>query len=156
VVIRFEPLGPEHDRGAFCCGNDTVNNFFRDCMDEHQGYRCRVHVALDNESSALLGYYALRLLLVGPKKYAQPEIELQMIGVQGDLQGQGIGTALMANAFEKIYSVAKTIGVTSLWLDAANERAAGFYARLGFEPVDVGTMKMFIPVKTIIEVVEST
>lgn len=153
--ISIEPLGPEHDRGAFRCNNDTVDQFCRDCLDHHQRHRHRVFVAVEKGQKKVLGFYCLRIVLIGPKNYAQPELEFAMFGVREDLQGNGIGSALLVHAFQQAYIVAKAAGITSLWLDAANDKSVPLYRRYGFEQVEGHKLKMFIPVNDIIDAVEN-
>ncbi len=153
--ILIEPLGQQHDRGAFCCGNDLIDSFCRDALYEHEAYKHRIYVATYEGRNTVLGYYCLRLITFGKKNYARPEIELAMIGVHKDFQNLGIGTALLTHAFQRAYDVAQAVGVSSIWLDATNEDSARLYERLGFNRAEPGKLKMFIPLKDIIDAIEN-
>lgn len=55
--------------------------------------------------------------------------QLRGMAVETDLQGQGIGTQLVA----RVEDEARRAGIEILWFNA-RRIALGFYARLGFEP----------------------
>ncbi len=66
--------------------------------------------------------------------------EMELLTLNSDLEGQGIGSALMLMAIEK----AREMTISKLWLTTTNDklRAIGFYQRLGFRiaSVNVGVV----------------
>jgi N-acetylglutamate synthase-like GNAT family acetyltransferase len=61
--------------------------------------------------------------------------EMELLTLNSDLEGQGIGSALMLMAIEK----ARAMTISKLWLTTTNDklRAIRFYQRLGFRMASV-------------------
>jgi ribosomal protein S18 acetylase RimI-like enzyme len=144
--IRAEPLDrAKHDRAAFSCGDDHLNNFLKNTAGrQHEQDIARVTVACLDDSPVVIGYYALNASFVDvstlpepdqkrlPRYPTIPAIYLSKLGVQDEHQGQGLGEYLVAHAFNRCVKVADEIGAYFLVLDALNERSAKLYRRLGF------------------------
>lgn len=64
-----------------------------------------------------------------------PAILLGRLALVGKLQGQGLGVELVADAVHRVASVARTVGVRLLVVEALNERTAKFYSEVGFRRV---------------------
>ncbi len=156
----IEPLGPQHDRGAFCCGNEVIDKFFVERgLADHNRRKVRIRIARA-ESSDVLGFYSLVASTLAPKRILGvvkfgprpiPAIYLAMIGVCEAIQGLQLGKALMLDAFEQAISVADRVGAYCLWLQAVDERTVAFYEKLGFERVEPGGLEMYIPIDTIVD-----
>jgi GNAT superfamily N-acetyltransferase len=69
-------------------------------------------------------------------------VELVMINVLEEYAGQGVGRALMERVETHWRAIGATVAV--LWVLAGNERARGFYARLGWLP-DGATGEYAVP-----------
>ncbi len=157
MAYDIEPLGPQHDRGAFCCGNDHLDAFCKESLDEHLTFRKRIHVACEDDSEVVIGYYCLSLYSIRAgkaKSVGDPAIHLHYLAVDLQHQGRGIGRLLMRHALSSVYDVAQLAGATWLTLDAVDKRTAGYYRALGFEWLDEDRLKMFIPIETIVKLVE--
>ena len=144
--VRIEPLDRNrHDRAAFSCGDDRLDNFLKSTAARQQDEDLtRVNVCCLDDSPVVVGYYALNSHFIDASTIPDPDrkklpsyptipaIYLSKIGVQKEHQGSGLGQYLMAHAFGRCVDVANIIGAHFLVLDALNERAAKFYRRLGF------------------------
>lgn len=158
--VQIKPLDPEIGRAAFCCGNDRIDNFFRNnSRDQHTKNRVRVYVAyLEREP---IGYYYLVAATHPPEAVSKeaeekfgrvkstPCVYLGMIGVHGDCQENGVGKLLMLHAMQKTLEVANLIGIYALTLEAIDQKTAERYASWGFSPFIAGELAMYIPIKTI-------
>jgi predicted N-acetyltransferase YhbS len=60
---------------------------------------------------------------------------LARLALVRSLQGQGLGGAVLAEAIDRVASIATQLGARYLVVDALNTRAAAFYQRYGFAPV---------------------
>jgi ribosomal protein S18 acetylase RimI-like enzyme len=161
--LRIEPLDRNrHDRAAFRCGVDRVDNFLainaaRQQADDHT----RVYVACLDAAPQIVGYYALNAHAIDASTLPQnlkkklpsyptiSAIYLSMIGFHQDYQGKGGGSYLMADAFRRSADAADIIGAHFLVLDALNERAARLYRELGFVDLPDHPPRMIISMKLI-------
>ncbi len=164
MAYVIEPLRPEHERGAFCCGNEIIDKFCARALKEHDQFKVRVKIIRDEDSSEVLGFYSLCLSTIesqgifGLKKFGQrpiPAIYLAMIGVNEALQGQGLGRSLMSDAFETAYEIAKRAGTYCMWLEAVSEEKAVFYEGLGFRRIEEAGLRMYIPITAIIDLINT-
>ena len=113
----------------------------------------------------MVGFYSLVVGALAPKTipllkrtYGNrgiPVVYLAALAVNTADSEQGIGTALMFDAFKKAASIADVAGVGCMSLDAVNEDRASWYARnlqferFGFTPD--GKVQMYIPMATILD-----
>jgi ribosomal protein S18 acetylase RimI-like enzyme len=144
--LRIEPLDRKnHDRAAFRCGVERVDNFLEKTAARQQDADLtRVYVACLDSTNGVVGYYALNSHAIDvttlpeairknlPSYPTISAIYLSLIGFHSDHQGKGGGTYLMMDAFKKCVEAADIIGSHFLILDALNERAAKLYRELGF------------------------
>ena len=157
-MYRIEPLGPQHDRGAFCCGNGLIDAFCTEhALKDHEKGKVRVFVACPDATNEVVGFYSLCLSTLEPKtilnigygKRPIPAIYLAMVGVTKTHARKGLGTALMTDAFARTLQIVENAGAYCLWLDAVDEPTAEFYAGLDFRRITEGQLRMYIAVQTI-------
>jgi GNAT superfamily N-acetyltransferase len=159
-ALAIKPLDPQTRRAAFCCGNDRIDNFFRNnARKQHDVCRVRVHVGYIGEEP--IGYYYLLASTHPPENVSAEAVEkfgrvkstpcvyLGMIGVLQECQGNGIGKILMLHAMQKTLEVAELIGIYALTLTAIDKQTADRYQRWGFIPFIEGELDLFIPLGTI-------
>ncbi len=144
--IRIGPLDrKKHDRAAFSCGEERLDNFLRSVAARQQDDdHTRVYIASLDDGPAIAGFYALNAHAIDaatlppeqrrklPSYPTIPAIYLSVVAVAREQQGKGLGTVLLADAFKRCVSVAGQVGAHFIVLDALNERAARLYRELGF------------------------
>lgn len=163
--ILIEPLG-DHKRGVFCCGNSSIDNFFKNNARKfHEAYSMRVFVARRADALLPLGFYALTTMTFrigmndeADKKFkrhdAIPTIYLTMIGRDQNSQ-KGLGEHMMLNAFERALMVRENVGVYALTLHAVNDAVKARYEEFGFQAFsdrahdNDGHTAMFIPLSVV-------
>jgi len=107
----------------------------------------------------VLGYYTISASSVSHEK-AVPKlrrnspdpIPMALIGrfaIQRDLQGQGIGCALMRDAILRIFQASEMIGIKGILLHAIDENAKNFYAHPGFSESGMEDSLMMVRLKDI-------
>ncbi len=80
-----------------------------------------------------------------------PVIYLRAVAVRQDMQGRGLGTALMIDAMRRCRDIADRIGAAAIVLDVLKdahvERRRTFYSDLGFRTLadPENAERMFIP-----------
>lgn len=165
--LKFEPFDPEiHDRTAFSCGVDQVDNYFRKTANKLQkAGNVRVSVLLDADEQ-LLGFYAANAHSVDygelPKKYARarpshgsiPAAFISMIGVDQRYQGNGLGGLLLVEALKNLARASETLGIAVVLMDVldcgneeATKRRLDLYIGYGFTKLENAPLRLFIPIQ---------
>lgn len=165
----IEPFDPaKHDRAAFSCGVEQVDNFFKKTANKlAKADNARVYV-MTAPDGAVIGFYALNAHAIDytnlPKKYARtrpvhgsiPAAFISMIGVDHRSAGQGYGGDLLVDALLRITQAAEHLGIAIVVLDVLDdgkpelvERRAKLYAGYGFQPLHSNPLRMFLPIETV-------
>lgn len=145
VIARFDKA--LHDRSAFSCGFGPIDNFLKSSLSEQtRSGMVTAWIATAEGDPAVLGFYTLGALVVradlGPRKWQRagvpdiPVIYIRAVAVRRDMQGKGIGTALVVDAMRRCLDIAGQMGAAAIVLDVLKddhfERRCKFYADLGF------------------------
>lgn len=158
-------MAAHHDRGAFSCGIDSLDRYLRTQAGQDVRRRANgvfILVVIDAVET-ILGYYtfcAASLPQVDvPAEVRKhipryPLVSATLIGrlaVLRTRQGDGLGSLLLADAVQRAYASAETVGSSMLVVDALNERAAAFYESFGFQPLPE-SLRLVLPMRSIEEV----
>ncbi len=168
--IAIEPFDPaKHDRTAFSCGSEPIDNFLHRTARKHQkGDFIRVWVAVRPDSPNVIGYYSINSHAIQahdlPGKFTRNAPShggigaayISTFGVDAKAQGAGIGTLLIADALKRIARLSEEIGIFAVVLDVLDDgdeeavkKRHKFYRRFGFIDFPSHPLRMFLPVKTI-------
>jgi ribosomal protein S18 acetylase RimI-like enzyme len=164
----IEPFDPDkHDRAAFSCGVEQVDNFFKRTANKlAKADNARVYV-MTAPDGAVIGFYALNAHAIDysnlPKKYARtrpthgsiPAAFLSMIGVDQRYAGQGYGGDLLVDALLRVAQAAEHVGLAVVVLDVLDDgnpdlvgRRIKLYAGYGFQNLPSNPSRMFLSVAT--------
>src|SRR5690554_3299825 len=136
-----------HNRSAFSCGFAPIDHFLKSSLsDQIKAGMVAAWIATAGDASAVLGFYTLGALAVrsdfGPKAWQRarvpdvPVIYIRAIAVRQDMQGQGLGTALVVDAMQRCLGIAGQMGAAAIVLDVLEDerfdRRWHFYEDLGF------------------------
>ena len=171
-MIRLEALTGRHDRSGFDCGVDALDTWLQQTALQHQGKgisRTFVAIPEDNASAlnfrnggymdvctdTILGFYTLASAFVVieelppefRKRYPRqiPVTRLGRLAIRSDMQGQGLGRLLLADAVNRARIAAQVVGSAGVFVDAKDEKAAQFYQHYGFKPCPAQSLKFFLP-----------
>lgn len=165
----IEPLDPsKHDRAAFSCGIEQVDNFFQKTANKLQkSDNLRVFV-MTHDGRQVIGFYAINSHAVDdtdlPTSFARnrpghgsiPAAYISMIGRDLRLAGGGYGGDLLVDCLARIARISDEIGTAIVMLDVLDcgdairtERRVKLYEGYGFKPLTTNAMRMFLPVATI-------
>lgn len=148
IIARFDKA--QHDRSAFSCGFGPIDNFLKSSLsDQTRNGMVTAWIATAEGDPAVLGFYTLGALAVranlGPTKWQRagvpdiPVIYIRAVAVHRDMQGKGLGTALVVDAMRRCLGIAEQMGAAAIVLDVLEdehfERRTKFYADLGFHPL---------------------
>ena len=148
VIAKFDKA--LHDRSAFSCGFGPIDNFLKSSLsDQIKNGMVAAWIATAEDDQAVLGFYTLGALAVranlGPGKWQRagvpdiPAIYIRAVAVRKDMQGLGLGTALLIDGMTRCLGIADQMGAAAIVLDVLKDdqfdRRWGFYEDLGFKPL---------------------
>lgn len=158
---RIEPLTRNHDRDAFDCGvaplDDYLKKYARQNADLEYG---RTFVLLKEAGARVYGYYTLSAGAVAREhlppeelrrlpKYPAPVAHLGRLAVDQELQGQGLGGLLLADALRRACRASKDLALYAVDALAKDERAKAFYLAHGFHELLDDPLHVYLSMKTI-------
>ena len=166
--MRIEALASHHNREGFSCGVDSLDRYLR--TQASQDVRRKANGVLilvePDKPSVVLGYYTLCATALAQgdvpaaaRKHVPryPLVSAALVGrlaVSEARQGERLGAMLLADAVQRAYASAATVGSSMLVVDAINERAVAFYEGNGFVRLP-DSLRLVLPMHTIQQLVES-
>src|ERR1700678_3680557 len=158
-----EPLGSEHNREDFSCGNATLDRYLKEQASQDLRRGCATPFVLSPgaNQSAIPGYYTLSSygidtgelpLDVARKLPRYPLIPATLLGrlaVDTRHQGEGIGEFLLIDALHRCLTQSVQIAAAAVVVEAIDDRAAQFYRHFGFTPFPSSAGRLFILTKTV-------
>jgi GNAT superfamily N-acetyltransferase len=107
----------------------------------------------------VLGFYSLNVCHIDSSQLNKetakrlprvaPIIKLGRMAVAKQLQGQGVGKALMGTVLRKCITVFDTAGGVGLCVDAKDSASRAFYESFGFLRLPENEFQLFLPALTI-------
>jgi GNAT superfamily N-acetyltransferase len=140
--LAFTPdrLRAEDDVSEFSCGNQSLDKWLERCRDADRAGTSRVYTWRDG--GRIVAYFATAPHLVHrehvPGTLARgapdtiPGILIAKLALSQDLQGRGLGGALLVDALEVCLSAMRIAGGRLIIVEAIDDRAQGFYEHYGF------------------------
>jgi len=157
-----EPINKRHDREAFDCGENALNEFLRRyARKSHELGGAKTFLAIDDaDNRTVLGLYSLSPVSVeyartpeitrrGLARHDVPGFRLARLAVDRTFQDQGIGGQLLLAAGRRCLLAAAEVGGVVLVIDAKNERVAAWYASYGAVPLLDAPLSLLLPLRTI-------
>ena len=157
-----EPISKKHDRDAFDCGEEALNEFLRRyARKSHDLGGAKTFLAIgDGDDKSILGFYSLspasveyartpEIVKRGLARHDVPGFRLARLAVDRKMQRQGIGGQLLLAAGRRCLMAAAEVGGVVLVIDAKNEKVAGWYASYGAVPLPDAPLSLLLPLATI-------
>lgn len=159
----IEPLGRHHDRGAFSCGNETLDHYLKEIARQDARRHVAAPFVLIEQSSpkTILGHYTLSAFSVDfgdlPAEVARklpsypivPATLLGRLAVDGRHHGHGIGELLLLDALQRVKEHSTQIATVAVIVDAIDQNAVEFYKHFGFIPFPNRQNRLFLSMQTI-------
>lgn len=156
---RIEALGPEHDREAFSCGVDALDQYLRRFARQHARTNIsRTYVAAIDRQ--IHGFYSLSM--AGIRKdnipsdqrlrfpnFPLPVARLARLAVALPHQKQGLGELLLADALHRCLRLSMEIGMVGVIVDAKDEGARRWYERYEFQSLPDSPLTLWLPTAAI-------
>ena len=155
--FEIAKLRREHALTQFDCGNPALNTWLQKyAWTNQQADSAQTYVALTG--SVVVGYYALTIGSV--HKHESPEriakglanhpigvVLLARLAVDRNIQGKGLGKALLFDALTRIEEAADIIAVRAVMVHAIDEAARRFYEHFEFEASPVDQFQLLLLLK---------
>lgn len=157
--MQVLPLTGSHDRQAFDCGRQELNDWVQRITHQHQDKGpSKTFVAVrEGEPAHILAYSALTLIELENRHLRDawrknlppriPGVRLGRLAVDRQYQGKGLGELLLVDALTRARRVYAEAGGIGLFVDALDEQAAGCYRRFGFEAAADNPLLLFLSAK---------
>lgn len=158
MQLKIEALNASHQRKAFDCGDTGLNSYLQQYARQNVKHRInKVFVATTiNSPQAILGYYTLsagsvRADDLPPEhkrhlpNYPVPVALLGRLAIDKQLQGQRLGTILLADAVQRVEQASEVMAVYAVVVDTLNQSVAEFYKQFGFIAFPGQPLKLFLP-----------
>lgn len=160
--LSVDVLSPHHDRDGFACGVDSLDRYLRTQASQDVRRKANgVFIMAENERpEAILGYYTLCAAALpqgdvpeAARKHIPryPQVSATLIGrlaVSLTRQGEGLGAILLADAVQRAYLSAATVGSSMLVVDALDDRAVAFYVAHGLVRLP-DSWRLILPMRAI-------
>lgn len=164
-----QPIGRHHDRKAFDCGDDALNEYLRRyARKNHESGGAKTIVAASSsEPARVLGYYTIS---PGAIEFARvpadltrrlgrhdvPVFRLGRLALDRTAQGQGLGGDLLLAAGVRSLAVAAEVGGVALAIDAKSAEAARWFARFGAKTFLDEPLKLILPLSVVVDALASS
>ena len=163
-LTKPEELNRDHDISGFSCGRESLDDWLKNrALRSNVAGDSKVFV-ICNDSGEVIGYYAIS---AGPvcrdgavsklKRNAPDPIPMALIGrlaVRTNMQGRGIGPALLRDAVLRISQASEHIGVKGVLVHALDDDAAKFYAHMGFQSSPTSDYHLMISLREVVAQLE--
>ena len=157
--FRLEPLGDQHERSSFRCGEDALDRYFQTQVTQDiRRHIANCFVAVESATSHVAGWYTISAASIPlvdlpldetkrlPRYPTVPAIRIGRLAVDQRFQGRGLGAALLADAATR--ALKADAAAFTLLVDAKNDSAVAFYQRFGFRTLASQPRTLFIPLAT--------
>lgn len=157
-----EVLCKKHDRANFSCGNNALDSYLRAQANQDGKKGVAVTFVISNDGSAIAGFYTLSQYAVEIENFppeitkrlpSYPRVPVTLIGrlvVDKRFQKKGLGELLLMNALERSLTISKQVASVGVIVDPKPNRE-GFYKKYGFIELPGHKDRLFLPMKTISE-----
>jgi GNAT superfamily N-acetyltransferase len=155
-----EKLTAHHQTHDFKCGKNSLDLFIRKhALANQRADSSQTYVV--HQGGVVIGYYSLVFSSVRwedapsaiqaemPGSYPVPVMLFARFAVHKGLQGQGLGQALLRDAFLRTAEASEIGGLAAILVDAIDDKMVTFYENYGFTECSVGERKLMIAMKDV-------
>ncbi|MGH9794380.1 MAG: GNAT family N-acetyltransferase [Candidatus Acidiferrales bacterium] len=157
--FRIETLRPQHNREAFSCGVQALDDYLHRQARQDAEKKAAVVFVLTADGHTIAGYYTLSQFSVElsamPHEIAKqmpkyPDVPATLLGrlaVALSFRGKRLGERLLMDALERALQGSRQIASTGVALDAKDADTAAFYKRYNF--IELAGSRLFLPMRSI-------
>jgi len=163
MALAIEALNSrKHNRLAFCCGKDSLDNYIRSQASQDIKKRvATVFVLVDSPEVDVIAYYTLSSYTVEisglheefakhlPRYPVLPATLLGRLAVDSSCRGKRLGELILIDALKKALDTSFQVASLAVVAEAIDEVAVSFYQKYGFQQFQQHSMKLYLPMKSI-------
>lgn len=161
MAFEFTLLNKEHQREAFDCGVEALNQYLKKfARKDAERKVAATFVLVDSaKPEMILGYYTLSAFTVflselpvamQKKLPYYPNLPATLIGrLARSIDAPGTGKLLLVDALLRSLRQSEQIASLAVVVDAKDEMAETFYQRYGFQKLGDEPKRMYLPMKTV-------
>jgi ribosomal protein S18 acetylase RimI-like enzyme len=160
AAFHFEPLGGQHDRKSFRCGEDALDRYLQtQATQDIRRNIANCFVAVETATGQVGGYYTLSGASVAlvdlppeetkhlPRYPTVPAVRIGRLAVDETFHGRGLGATMLMDAANR--TMRADAAAIAILVDAKNDQAVAFYERHGFCAVVDQPRALFLPIAAI-------
>lgn len=153
------PISKEMEVAPFDCGVPALNDYLKKfALQNHANLSAKTFTAL--RGNTVVGYYSLTVasaerdepperVTKGLARHPVPLILIARLAVDEREKGQGLGKALLKDAFRRIVKGTEDFGCRAVVVHAKDDQARAFYEKCGFVPSPISPMHLYLLIKDI-------
>lgn len=159
-ISLVEKLAAHHVVRDFKCGKNSLDLFIRKyaLVNQRSDSSQTYVVQLNN---VVMGYYSLvfssirqeespaQIRAALPANYPVPVMLFARFAVDKKMQGRGIGTSLLKDAFLRTVEASEIGGLAAILVDAIDDKMVTFYINYGFKECPASERKLMISMKDV-------
>ena len=162
VAFRFEPLGGQHDRSSFQCGEDALDRYLQtQATQDMRRNIAKCFVAVEVTSGRVVAYYTLSAVSIAlvdlppevikhlPRYPTVPAVRIGRLAVDRAYRGRSLGTAILMDAADRI--VQGPAAAFAMLVDAKDDHGVAFYRHNEFRALSSRPRSLFLPIATMQE-----
>jgi ribosomal protein S18 acetylase RimI-like enzyme len=159
IQFRLEPLGGEHERSLFHCGEDPLDRYFQtQVVQDIRRWVANCFMALEAATGYVAAYYKISAASIPvvnlpsdetkrlPRYPTVPAARIGRLAVNQRFQGRGLGAELPVDAAARTLKAG--VAAFTLLVDATNDQAVAFYQRFGFRILASHPRTLVLPLAT--------
>jgi GNAT superfamily N-acetyltransferase len=159
-ISLVEKLTAHHQVRDFKCGKNSLDLFIRKwALVNQRADSSQTYVV--HQNNVVMGYYSLVFSSIKPENapvsiqtempanYPVPVMLFARFAVDRELQGRGIGTSLLKDAFLRTSEASEIGGLAAILVDAINDKMVTFYKNYGFADCPSGERRLMIAMKDV-------
>lgn len=170
MIIKVESFDSrKHSRADFCCGQENLDNYiYKQASQDVKRKVSTIFVLIDAADPKLnvLGYYTLSSYTIEIENLDQsfaknlpryPQLPATLLGrlaIDNQQKGKGFGELMLLDALKKTLFASKQIASLAIIAEALDDSAVSFYLKYGFQKFIQNPMKLYLPIKSIEDILK--
>lgn len=159
--FQVKEFSRKYNYKLFTCGNAALDDYINKYASQDKKRRIALTFVLtEPDNATVTGYYTISAASFAKENlpieiaqklphYPVPSAIIGKLAVDTRFQAKGLGGFLLIDALCRILKAGEFMAVYAVIVDAIDDNAKSFYKKYGFIPFPEMPSRLFLPVKTI-------